>query len=228
MKKFRQTFLEMGNGLLDLKEDKLALALFYTNIIVISIIYLTVCFTSMIFMAFDLSIVHYIITAIAMLMLVIVFFNSNLFWKFGPLSCELIVYFFGRYGKVVTKEDWGKIKKKCLRLYIDMWWSKKYRGHCYWYSWCIALFLKDAKLMYCSIEKENGERTGHSVIVKNDCVFDTNQRQHYDLEKYKTDTGVIVYKMFSEKEYRSKTFFEDIKEEYMKWCKENNSYCNPE
>ncbi len=228
MKKIRQTFLEMQKGLLDINEETWTLALCFTNIIVIGIIYLAVCFTSMIFMAFDLNIVSYTIIAIAMLMLIIFFFNDKLFCKFVPLSFKLNVYFFGRYGKVVTKKDWKKIKKNCHKFYRDMWWSKKYAGHCYWYSWFIALFLKDAELMYCSIVKENGERTGHSVIVKNNCVFDTNQRQHYELETYKKNVEVIVYKMFSEKEYKKGTFFEDIKEDFMKWCKENNSYCGPQ
>lgn len=228
MKKFRQTFLELQKGTLEVEDRTLEQALFFANMMIIGIIYLTVCFIAMIFMAFDLNIVCYTITAIAMLMLVILFFNDKLFWKFGPLSCELIIYFFGRYGKVMTKEDWKRIKKKCHKLYRDLWWSKRYAGHCYWYSWCVALFLKDAELMYCSIDKGNGERTGHSVIVKNNCVYDTNERRHFDLETYKTNLGVIIYKTFSEKEYRKKTFFQDIKEDFMKWCEEHNSYCNPE
>lgn len=179
-------------------------------------------------MAFDLAIVSYIIIAIAVLMLAIFTFNDKLFWKLATVSSEIILYFYGRYGKVVTKEDWKKIKKKCHKLYRDIWWSKRYYGHCYFYSWCVALFLKDAELMICSIDKGNGERTGHSVIVKDNCVFDTNNRQHFELDEYKKIRNVIIYKMFSGKEYRSKTFYADIREDFTKWCKEHNTYCNPE
>lgn len=227
MKKFRQTFLEMQKGILEVEKETLEQALFFTNMIVIGIIYLVVCFSSMIFMAFGVAIVSYIIIAIAVLMLVILTFNNNLFWKFGTLSTKLLIYFFGRYGKVVTKEDWKRIKKKYARLYRAAF-SKKSAGHCYFYSRYIALFLKDAKLMYCSIDRGNGSRTGHAIIVKNNEVYCTNSRQHFDLDEYKKMRGVIIYKMFSEKEYRKKRFFEDIGEDFMKWCAEHNSYCNQE
>lgn len=228
MKKFRQTFLEMENGLLDLKQETWIQALFFTNCIIIWTIYLVVCFSSMLFMIFDLAVISYIIIAIAMFILVVLTFNNKLFWKVAPLSAELLVRYYGRYGRVVTKEDWMKIKKKCLRIYRDIWWSKKYYGHCYFYSWCVAMLLKDAELMYCSIDKGNGNRTGHSVIVKNNCVFCTNSRQHFDLEEYKKMRRVIIYKMFSREEYISKTFFDDNREDFKKWCAQHNTYCNPE
>lgn len=228
MKKFRQTFLEMEKGLLEVSQETWLQALFFTNQIVIIIIYWTVGFSSLFFMIFDLTIVSYIITAIATIILAVLTFNNELFWKFGPLSAQLLVRFYGRYGKVVTKEDWRKIKKKCLILYRDIWWSRKSYGHCYFYSWCVAMLLKDAEIMFCSIDKENGKKTGHAVIVKNNCVFCTNSRQHFGLEEYKVKRKVEVYKMFSKEEYRSETFFDDNREDFMKWCAERNVYCNPE
>lgn len=152
----RQTFKEMEKGILDLKQETWIQALFCTNWIIIATIYLIVCFSSMIFMAFDLAIVSYIIIAITVLMLATFTLNDKLFWKLGPLSGEIIIYFYGRYGKVVTKEDWKQIKKKCHRLYREIWWSKRYYGHCYFYAWGVALFLEDAEIMICSIDKGNG------------------------------------------------------------------------
>lgn len=228
MKKIRETFHEMEKGLLEVSQETWLQAIFFTNKIVIILIYLTVGFSSLFFMIFDLTIVSYIITAIATIILAVLTFNSKLFWKFGPFSAELLVRFYGRYGKVVTKEDWRKIKKKCLRLYIDIWWSRNYYGHCYFYSWCVAMLLKDAEIMFCSIDKGNGARTGHAVIVKNNCVFCTNSRQHFELEEYKKMRKVITYKMFSKEEYSSKTFFDDNREDFKKWCAEHDTYCDPE
>ena len=227
MKKFRQRFLEMKEGFLDAKTETSQQAFVFANKVVISTIYLVVCFTSMIFIAFDLAIVTYIVIAIAILALAAFNFNNKLFDKVMPLSIEVLFYFFGKYGRVVTIEDWKRIKKQDYRLYRRAQ-SKKSLGCCYFFSRAIALHLKDAELMYCSIEGEDGEDTAHAVIVKNNCVYCTNARVHFDLEEYKEYLKVKVYKIFSEKEYVSITFFDDIREDFMKWCAENNVYCDPQ
>lgn len=115
------------------------------------------------------------------------------------------------------------ISRKFYRFLV----TKKSRGKCYYCSWFIALFLKDAKLMYCSQKCPKG-LSGHSVIVKDNCVYDTNGRRHWDYDEYIKFYDVNVYKMFSESEYRKESFFDDIRDGFVEWCAERNVYCNPE
>lgn len=227
MEKIRQRILEIKEGFLDAKSDKAFEAFIIANIIYITVIYMLVCFGSMIFMAFNLTYISYIISTVALLALVFFMFSKKAFGITIPYSARILLHFFGRYGRVVTKKDWKNIKKNCPEGYKEIW-SKKAIGHCYYYSWGIALFLENAELMYCSIKRRDGTETGHAVIVKNNCGYCTNSRQHYDLEEYKKMHGVNVYKMFSEKEYRTKTFFDDIREDFSNWCAERNVYCNPQ
>ena len=133
MKKNRQRFLEMKEGFLDAKTETSQQAFVFANKVVISTIYLVVCFTSMIFIAFDLAIVTYIVIAIAILALAAFNFNNKLFDKVMPISIEVLFYFFGKYGRVVTLEDWKRIKKQDYRLYRRAQ-SKKSLGCCYFFS----------------------------------------------------------------------------------------------
>lgn len=144
-----------------------------------------------------------------------------------PVSEKILLHFFKKYGKVVRKEDWVRIKEECPKIYKEIC-SKKSQGYCYYYSREIALFLENAKLMYCSIKGNDGEDTAHAVIVKNDCIYCTNARQHYDLEEYKEIYGVNVYKMFSKEEYCNKDFFDNIRKDFVNWCAKHNVYCNPQ
>lgn len=227
MKKFRQRILEMKEGFLDAKSEKSYHAFIFANLLVIGIVTLAICYASMIFVAFDLDYLFYIVSATAFLGNLFFSLNSKAFSMVMPFSAKLLLHFFGRYGRVVTKKDWAKIKKECPKGYREIW-SKKSRGHCYYYSWGIALFLKDAELMYCSIKDNDGGDTAHAVIVKNNCVYCTNARQHFDLEEYKEMLGVNVYKMFSEEEYRTKEFFNNIRADFVQWCAERNVYCDPQ
>ena len=178
-------------------------------------------------MAYNLAPVTYIVYTIATLVLGLFAFNIKLFFKVIPLSVELALHFFGKYGRVVTKQDWKSIKKQDHKLYREAN-SEESCGYCYFYSRAVALYLKGAKLMYCSIEGEDGEDSGHAVILKNNCVYCTNARRHFFLEEYKDEMKVKIYKIFSEEEFVSETFFEDIREDFVKWCKENNVYCKPQ
>lgn len=226
MKKFRQRILEMKEGFLDAKLEKINEVFLVVNQITISFIAWLICCISTIFIAVNLDYIFYVVTVISFLGFLIFSINHRAFSLVMPLSAKILLY-FGRYGRVVTKKDWARIKKECPKGYKEIW-SKNSMGHCYFYSWFIALFLKNAELMYCSIIAEDGTDTAHAVIVKNNCVYDTNGRQHFDLEEYKKMFGVKVYKMFCEKEYRTNQFFENIREDFVKWCAENKIYCDPQ
>lgn len=228
MKKFRQRFLEMKEGFLDAKSETMQDAFVFANKILIGTFYLLTCYSGMIFIAYDLEIVTYIVYLIATLALVAFVLSKKLFYKVMPLSIELLLHFFGKYGRVVTKQDWKHIKKEDYKLYKEANSKKESMGYCYFYSRAIALYLKDAQLMYCSIDGENGENSAHAVILKNNCVYCTNARTHFELEEYKAYLKVKIYKIFSAKEFMSETFFDDIREDFVKWCAENNVYCDPQ
>ena len=57
----------------------------------------------------------------------------------------------GRYGKVVSKEDWANIKNSNIEFYRELLGPDSI-GYCYYYSRKLALFLKDVKIIYCCIE----------------------------------------------------------------------------
>ena len=133
----------------------------------------------------------------------------------------------GRYGKVVPKEDWANIKNSNIEFYRELL-GQDSIGYCYYYSRELALFLKDVKIIYCCIELDNGEKTGHAMILRDDCVYNTSSKQHYYLEAYEKMRGFEVYRIFSEEEYRREEFFDNIREGFIKWCEERNVYCDPQ
>ena len=127
----------------------------------------------------------------------------------------------------VSKNDWKRIKKKNKNAYKFIW-DKENIGHCYAIAWVLALFIEDAKVMYCSIAcKENGQ-TAHAVVVKNNCIYDTNKRMHYDFDEYIELNKVEVYKIFEKEVYCKISFFDDVREDFKNWCAERNVYCNPQ
>lgn len=142
------------------------------------------------------------------------------------ISMKILRYFL-KYGKVVGKQEWENVKKNCKMLYKDLR-SKKSYGYCYFYSRMLALFIDDAQLMYCAIKINEDEMTGHCVIVKNHCIYDTNAKRHYDYDEYFEMTDAIIYKMFSRKEYQKKSFFDDIRTDFINWSEEHNVYCDPQ
>lgn len=227
MKKFRQRILEMKEGFLDGKSASIRSALILTNAIVIGLITQIIIVIEYIYTS-DLGYIFYIIATITLLCFVLFSFNFKTFSMILPFSSKIMYYFFCRYGRVVTKKDWRKIKKQCPKVLYKRFFSKKSCGKCYFYSRLVAVYLEEAELMYCSIKLDDGSKTAHAVIVKNNCVYDTNARQHFDLEEYKKDFEVEVYKIFSKKEYLSTTFFDDIREDFVKWCAEKNVYCDPQ
>lgn len=178
------------------------------------------------FYIFNLKTVAVIIGAFSVIYIILAYF-TKFFKATGWLSYKLLFKLFGRYGKVVSKADWKSIKKQWPRKEYKEAISKKSCGYCYFYSWAIAQHLKDAKLMYCSQTLKDGP-TAHAVIVKDNCVYDTNNRRHHNYDEYIERYNIVVYKMFSEEEYRTETFFDDIRPEFVEWCAKNNVYCNPQ
>lgn len=226
MKKFRKNLLELKEGWLSAKVESYVDVIRLANYIIISIIFIILMELAFLMLISKMFIISFIVAAIAIFELFFFLTNKKMHGLITRFSTKVLWHFFGRYGRVVTKEDWKNIKRFCPETYKYIW-SKKSDGHCYITSASIALFLDDAKIMYCSIKGKNGD-TGHSVIVKNNCVYDTNQRLHYDLEEYKKIFEVNVYKIFSKEEYNDEEFFDNIRDGFVKWCAERNVYCNPQ
>ena len=81
--------------------------------------------------------------------------------------------------------------------------------------------------MYCSCKGENGQ-IAHAVIVKNHCIYDTNDRKHFDYDEYIKMFDVEVYQIYEKEQYCSINFFNNIRQGFVEWCAERNVYCNPE
>lgn len=140
---------------------------------------------------------------------------------FLDISLEIILRRYGRYGPVITKKDWERIKRKNPRLYRKAN-SKASLCHCYEYSRKLAMYIKDAKLMYCATIHHEDGKTAHAVILKNGYVYDTNLRQHVELKYYVELLDVLVYRTFSKSEFKNKDFFDNIKDDFAFWCRQNN------
>lgn len=226
MKKFRKYLLELKEGWLSAKIESYAYVSMLASFMIISIIFTILMELAFLMLIRKMFIISFIFAVIAIFELFFFHTNKRMYGLITRFSTKVLWHFFGRYGRVVTKEDWKNIKRFCPEIY-NLVWSKKSLGQCYMISACIAVFIDDATLMYCSIQGKNGP-TGHAVIVKNNCVYDTNQRQHYDLEEYKKIFEVDVYKTFSKDEYRDEKFFDNIRDGFVQWCAERNVYCNPQ
>lgn len=227
MDKIRKTFLEVREGFLDAKSTKAYYAFYFANVIFIIGVGTIIILLSSILLFYGQKTLFFYIAICTIILCMFFHINTKAFVSTVPFSSGILTRLFGRYGRVVTKKDWENLKKYCPIIYKDAL-SDKSNGHCYFYSWAIALYLKNAKIMYCGVRRKKGDYTGHAVIVKKGCVYDTNRRQHYDLKEYKKMFHVKVYKLFSRKEYATIDFFDNIRRDFADWCEKNNIYCDPQ
>lgn len=174
---------------------------------------------------FDFKGLSIVICALSTIYAISAVVFSKIFELTLNLSFKILQYLL-RYGKVVSRKDWKNIKKYCKRLYKDLV-SEKSRGYCYFYSRALAMYLEDAELMYCAIQIE-GRPSGHSVIIKDNCIYDTNDRKHYNYNEYIKDNSALIYKTFSNEEYEKESFFDDIRPGFVEWCAERDVYCDPQ
>ena len=227
MKKFRQRILKLKEGYLSRKSEEAFQAYLYANIIFISLIYtITYMVSALVYgiLNKEIGICMFIVSTI----LFFIFTSwKKAFSKVLPISIRILDKLFGKYGLVVSKDDWKRIKKKNIKAYKFVR-DKKNIGYCYMTSWVLAIWIEDAKIMYCSIAGKNNCQTAHSVVVKNNCVYDTNLREHYDFDEYIKMYKVEIYTFFEEKEYCTEKFFENVYKDFMDWCAERNVYCDPQ
>lgn len=225
MKKFRQRILEVKEGFLTAKSDEAFPAYMLANAIFIWCVFIIIyTISAIIYNIFE--IVGICMIAISIILLFVFLLWDRAFSKTIRFSAKIFTHIFGRYGLVISKDDWKRIKKKNKHAYRFIW-DKKNIGHCYAVAWVLALWIEDAKVMYCSIATKDGY-TAHAVVVKNNCIYDTNQRRHYDYEEYIEMNKVEVYRIFEEEVYCTKSFFDDVRQGFVNWCAERNVYCDPQ
>ena len=207
-------------------------AIILVSQLVIQWIFLTITFTYLIVLKLlnIYSIWLYFPVATIWLSLPIFFFFTPIENKLLKLTAPFvikIVFNIGKNGDVISKKDWRKIKRNDPRLYQDMWKSKKYFGHCYYFSRRIAMHIENSEIMYLAIW-EGEMYISHAVVVKNNCVFDTNARIHFNLQEYITLNQAKVYKTFTRNEFEKDDFFSDIRQGLVQYCADHNIYCDPE
>lgn len=130
--------------------------------------------------------------------------------------------------KVISFKDWKIIKKRNQVLY-DKARSEDCNNKCYFTSYAIANTLEnpDIKVLWISIEASN-HRCGHSVIVRNDKIYDSNLRRTYNREEYLKAYRAEIFKEYSIEEYMNKSNLKKEQfdfldwEEFGKWCEEKN------
>ena len=229
--KFLQKLYEFKNEFYNGKKRQKIIALIITNIFLIEIIYLIFSIICIILFYFcNNKLLPSCIIILVCLNIIIIIMQNIVLSKITPLISNLtikFVFWLSKNGSVITKNDWKDLKKNDRRLYNNFWRNKKYYGHCYYFSRALALKIKEAKLLYCSIKKD-GEDISHAVILKGDVVFDTNLRMHCNLAEYIEENEAKIYKIFSKDEYEKSSFFDDIRDDLVKYCFSNNIYCTPQ
>lgn len=221
IKDIRKELLIIKDGFLDAKSDSRLRAFELANLLFILIIEVLIVSSCTIILG--INYVSIAICIISFIVYIIFIFYPKAFRLIFPLSVSITLRLFGRYGRVISKKEWSKIKKYCPKLYkIAL--SKRSYSQCYYYSRALALYLTDAKLLYCSVVTNTSKKTGHCVIFKNNCVYDTNAKQHFSYDEYCKYSKLTVYKFFSFEEYSKKSFFDDVIDDFAKWCDQTNTY----
>lgn len=226
IKKIRTQFKEVKEGFFTAKTEEQFPAYMWANATFIFFVFIIIYTISAIICNF-FQIVGICMIAISIILLFVFIFWDRAFSKTIRISARIFEHFFARYGRVVSKDDWKRIKKNDKDAYKFIW-DKKNIGHCYAVAWVLALWIEDAKVMYCSIERKGNDKTAHAVVVKNNCIYDTNLRKHYDFDEYIKMNKAEVYQIFEEEVYCKKSFFADFREDFKTWCAERNVYCDPQ
>lgn len=223
MKKIRETFSEFKQDFISRKSFAVVA---FSNILFLLITYnLLLLFSFIIYETLNKFFGNVLMITVTIIYYIFLFWRKA-FSSVTPVSLRLFYKLFGGYGKVISKADWKRIRKSNKEAY-KFFFDDESIGHCYFVSHALASWLTDVKLMYCSVKTNNG-KSGHSVIIKDNCVYDTNIRRHYDLEEYIEMLDVEIYKIFDEDEFSKEDFFDNIRQDFINWCAERNVYCRPQ
>lgn len=132
--------------------------------------------------------------------------------------------FVSQNGGALGKKEWKAIKKADSKLYKDLL-CENCNHCCYYYSLAIAKIIKDSILIWGAVEEpfEEGHKyLAHAVILRNGYVYDSNMRLSAKYEDFIKLYKFKTYKQWNYPEYSRNDFRESEREEFRKWCKENN------
>ena len=223
---------KLRNKIKNLKEDFYSAKLEgFTRIwntiidIQIAIIYFTIVYLGVSFIMLNQVIAGIISLVVSIIYLLTSFFSEKVA-DFNADIAFAILQYFRRYGKVVTRKDWRNVRRKNRKLYKALRTKISFQ-YCYAYSRELAMYLQDVQLMYCTIQCDDG-LSGHVVILKDNCIYCTNSKAHLDYEDYLKDSKGEVYKIFSKEEFVKESFFDEIREDLIRWCEERGAFCDPE
>ena len=222
----RNYVAEIKEDFYSAKEERLVKVWNKINLLCVLAISFLGYFMSFIFLLLKFNLICSIIFALISIYFLLAIVNPKVYRLTAKTSFKIVQRLL-IYGKVVTKKDWENIKKHSNKDAYKAIRTSKSKGYCYFYSRIIASYIKDAKLMYCSV-KSGDHFTAHAVVLKDNCVYDTNYRTHCDYDEYIEKENATIYKIFSVDQYRKKSFFDDIREDFKKWCAERNVYCDPQ
>lgn len=128
---------------------------------------------------------------------------------------------------VISFKDWKLIKERDENLYYHAR-SEACNHQCYFTSYSLANTLKNPsiKILWISTYIKLDMKCGHSVLVKDDKIYDSNLRRTYDREAYLKAFNAEVFKEYSIDEYinddfRKQKYFDFLDwDEFGNWCKE--------
>lgn len=146
--------------------------------------------------------------------------------KYQDNSKKLVIFFFKLFtvytNKVIPIKIWGKIKSESPKLYMDLT-SESCEGFCYYYSLTLGLILKDVDLIWGGYyDSKTHQYHAHAFIVKDEYVYDSNHRLSYKFDDYVTAKNLKIYKRWSYSEYSIKNFRSTVRQDFRKWCEEND------
>ena len=123
-----------------------------------------------------------------------------------------------------SKKEWKKIKNKDINLYNDLR-SDKCNHRCYYYSLAIAKIIKDCTLIWGAAEEpfvEGKKFYAHAVVMRNGYIYDSNMSVSVKYEDFMQLYHFKTYKCWQYEEYSKENFRASEREEFRKWCFDNN------
>lgn len=129
----------------------------------------------------------------------------------------------------LSKQEWKLLKKNDPYTYNFII-SDCAQGLCYEFALRLAKNIPDSSLMYISysdcdlpINEDSGKGIfAHSIVRRENEIFDTNFQQSFNINDYFTLFDVKVYHEWNYEDFSQENFKENVSEDFKKWCRKNN------
>lgn len=129
----------------------------------------------------------------------------------------------GSVGPIVTADTWSMLASYRYQLYKILI-NDDSTDKCFVTAIAYGQYTKDARLAFGAIDKEDGQKTAHLVLVKDGWIFDPNNKLHVREDVYKEMFGWELYqKQFVPEQGKAREFLNHILfGGYRDWCSQNN------